>query len=33
MAGTMVSIIPILVLYFIFNKALLNETVAGGIKG
>lgn len=33
MAGTMVSIIPILILFAVFNKKLLNETVAGGIKG
>ena len=33
MAGTMVSIIPILILYFIFHKTLLNEIVAGGLKG
>ena len=32
-AGTMVSVIPVLVLFIAFNKTLLNETVAGGIKG
>ena len=32
-AGVIMSLIPVILLFIIFNRTLLENTVAGGIKG
>ena len=33
LAGTMISIVPMIIIYLIFNKQMVNGITAGGVKG